>query len=403
MRKGWATIALYICIGMVMLSVPLDVRAEGTETEAFKDVNDSHWAKATIDEGVRKGYVTGYPDGTFRPSNSITRAEVASMLSRVTMLPPSASSGAFPDLDKHWSKEAVRKLVSLGMIKSGDYATGFEPDKAITRFELMKWMASGLSMSEPSMKQALADTKETLLPTPESFKGGISKEQVPYIALVRGTGVVNGFPDGSFKPREKATRAEVLTMMLRYAQVEGTKAEGYRDLSEMRAVGVEKTNVEVITSYHFLNDDYKFTNIAEKKLTFPDMDVVIHKMIAVDLTTDAQVGLYAPLFVGKERKPYQKGYYLFFESTITMKTDKYNPLKLAGEINKNNNIYHFQRVDDDVSKRLGLKVVPGDDPGKYMTKGTPRKVWSVKGISAGNGSRSIITNDETKVILYEGS
>jgi len=396
MRKGLAIIAILLCVGMLQ---PFGVRAAAGQ---FKDLSDRHWAKSAILEAVAKGYVNGYSDGTFRPDRSITRAEVAAMLNRVTKLTEGDNPNpiVLPGTDKHWARDHIRKLVSLGVISAADYTKGFEPDKAITRYELMKWMASGLARSESSMAQALKDTKDTLLPTPESFNGGIKPEQIPYIALVRGTGVVNGYADGSFKPSEQATRAEVLTMMLRYEKVEGTKAEGYSDLNEMRAIGVEKTNIEVISGYRFGGDNYKFTNIVGKTLKFPDMDVVIHQMVAVDLTTEAQKGLYAQIFVGKDRKPHQKGFfYLFFESTVTMKTDKYNSLKLFGDINYNNNIYDFLRVDDDVSSRLGLTVVPGDNPGKFMTKGTPRRVWSSRGIPSSDGDKEITASDGSKFIL----
>lgn len=411
MMKKLTVIALISLFAMInVLGVSGRSKAAGAEAggaataiATFKDVPNAHWAKAAIADAVRAGIVTGYPDGTFRPSKTITRAEVASMLSRVTKLTPNSDSSAFADLEKHWSKDAVRKLVALGFIKPSDYSKGFDPDKAITRYELMKWMASGLSASEPSFKQALADTKDTLLPTPESFKGEISAAQVPYIALVRGTGIITGFTDGTLKPADPTTRAEVVSMMLRYAVVEGTKADFYSDLNEMRAVGVEKTNIELVSEYKFDGENYKFTNVVGKTLSYRDLDVVIHRMIAVDLTTDAQKGLYAPLFVGKDRKPYQKGfYYVFFESTITMKTDKFDYLKLAGEITANNNIYGFTRVDDDVSKRLGLKVVPGDDPEKYMTKGTPRRIWSFNGIPPKDGGRMIIIDDSTIFSIFGG-
>lgn len=394
MRKS--AILAAILVGAVLL-LPFDVQAEGENSVGeFKDVSDRHWAKAAINQAVEQGYASGYPDGTFRPDKNITRAEVASILDRVTKVQTGTNLIVLPDMDKHWSKDSVRRLISMGVISAADYSKGFEPNKPITRYELMKWMSSGLAASDPSFKQALADTKDTLLPTPESFNGSIKAAQIPYIALVRGTGIITGYSDGSLKPGGQATRAEVLTMMMKYAKVEGTKADTYSDLNEMRAVGVEKTNLELVSDYR-TREDNKFTNIVGKTLSYPDLDIVIHRMIVVDLTTKDQKGLYAPLFVGKDRKPYQKGFfYLFFESTITRKTDVTDYLKLSGEINRNNNIYDFMRVDDDVTKRLGLTVVPMDDPMKFLSKGTKRDIWSFGAIDPDNGGGFIIANDGTE-------
>ncbi|SFF33629.1 S-layer homology domain-containing protein [Paenibacillus algorifonticola] len=92
---------------------------------------------------------------------------------------------------------------------------GFQPDKPMTRFEMMKWMASGLAASDKSFKQALADTANTLLPTPETYKGGIADKQVPFIAVIRGTGIITGMQDGMFRPADPVSKAELAASLLR--------------------------------------------------------------------------------------------------------------------------------------------------------------------------------------------
>ncbi|ANY67409.1 hypothetical protein BBD42_13685 [Paenibacillus sp. BIHB 4019] len=189
-----------------------------------------------------------------KADNALTRAEAASMLSRVTQLPkPDMADAAsvFPDLDKHSSRSDVRKLVALGMIAKNDYPKGFQPDKAVTRFEIMKWMASGLAASDESFKQALADTAHTLLPTPETYKGGIADKQIPYIAVIRGTGIITGMQDGTFRPADPVSKAELAASLLRYKRVEGTKAEGYQALNELREVGLTGSNLSSITKFKY--------------------------------------------------------------------------------------------------------------------------------------------------------
>ena len=59
----------------------------------FSDLSQASWAKATIEEWTQKGLVSGYPDGTFRPSNHITRAEFATLVQKAFDLKSEAKSG----------------------------------------------------------------------------------------------------------------------------------------------------------------------------------------------------------------------------------------------------------------------------------------------------------------------
>lgn len=375
MRQGLLTI---LVVAFVWAALPVSVTAADGTTH-FKDVNDKHWAKATIEEGVRTRIVKGYPDGTFRPSNTITRAEVASMLSSVTTLSPSSSTDAFTDLDNHWSKDAVRKLVALGFISTKDYTKGFDPNKAITRYELMKWMATGLSVSEPSFKQALTDVKDTLLPTPESFKGGITKDQVPYIALVRGTSIVNGFPDGSFKPEATATRAEVLTMMLRYAQVEGTKAEEYRDLQEMIGVSLEGTNMLQLTDdVRYVKNSLTVNELSKKTISLPSADLVIHRMIFVDAKTSEYKGVYAKLFTDGQNE-WPDEYMVFQEATLTLKSEKFDAktrLRIQGEINKYGSAFSLNSFRGAVDNKQIVPALPRSNSVETVKKEIPYTFWT---------------------------
>ena len=56
---------------------------KGVENMKFKDVSIEHWAYKAIEEAAEKGYMQGYPDGTFRPEEPVTRAEMAAVLSRI--------------------------------------------------------------------------------------------------------------------------------------------------------------------------------------------------------------------------------------------------------------------------------------------------------------------------------
>ena len=58
-------------------------RLKGEENMKFTDVPETHWAYKAIDELSDKGIITGYEDGTFKPDEYITRAEVAALIARI--------------------------------------------------------------------------------------------------------------------------------------------------------------------------------------------------------------------------------------------------------------------------------------------------------------------------------
>ncbi|NOV01497.1 S-layer homology domain-containing protein [Paenibacillus planticolens] len=241
------TLNLVLLLGISILIQPASAQASD-----FTDLK-GHWSEEVVQTAVTQKLVQGYADGTFRPDHAVTRAEAASMLSRVTRLTETSQPGtSIADIDSHWSLAEVDKLTRLGLLSPADYAQGFQPDLPVTRFELMKWMTTGLAQADAGFRQALVDTAHTLLPSPESYRGGFTPEQIPYLAVARGAGLVNGFEDGSLRPNETASRAELAAILLRYERVEGTRAEDYLGLNELREVGLTGTNATSLTPYHYL-------------------------------------------------------------------------------------------------------------------------------------------------------
>ncbi|WP_338541534.1 S-layer homology domain-containing protein [Paenibacillus tundrae] len=101
----------------------------------FTDVNSSHWADAAISVAAQSGYVQGYTDGSFKPDQAITRAEMAALLQPlVTSDLMTAVPSTFTDVNGHWAQQAVEQLSSAGIVTG--YADGsFRPSQPITRAE----------------------------------------------------------------------------------------------------------------------------------------------------------------------------------------------------------------------------------------------------------------------------
>ena len=107
-----------------------------TETNSFSDVPADRWSNRYVSTMANGNYVLGYEDGTFRPGNSITRAEFATMIVRYANGVETASENIFSDISGHWGEDYILTAAGEGWIAGYEDGT-FAPDKYITRAEAM--------------------------------------------------------------------------------------------------------------------------------------------------------------------------------------------------------------------------------------------------------------------------
>jgi hypothetical protein len=117
----------------------LITRILGTSTlegsHEFTDVTSSHWAQAAISAAAQSGSVQGYTDGSFKPDQAITRAEIAVVLQPLlTSDQMTTAPTAFTDVNEHWAQQAVEQLSSAGVVTGYKDGT-FRPSQPITRAE----------------------------------------------------------------------------------------------------------------------------------------------------------------------------------------------------------------------------------------------------------------------------
>ena len=102
----------------------------------FPDVPDSHWAANYIRTAKSNGWISGYPSGNFGPDDPITRAEAAAVLFQV-FNPVDKGNKSFSDIAGHWARNSILAVASGGNL--GGYPDGtFRPDNFITRAELVR-------------------------------------------------------------------------------------------------------------------------------------------------------------------------------------------------------------------------------------------------------------------------
>ena len=173
--------------------------------EAFSDIS-GNWAQDEIKEMVDLGLTSGYSDGTFRPNDTITRAEFISMLVRVlekTQNVEVQSGSTFEDTNSHWAKDYISTAVALG-ITNGYGNNEFGPNDKITREQiaLMLSTAAGYDTNQPAV--AFTDS------------GSIAAWAQAAVAYTASEGLFSGYADGSFGPEKNATRAEVSALLMRF-------------------------------------------------------------------------------------------------------------------------------------------------------------------------------------------
>jgi hypothetical protein len=394
------TALLVLAGGPVMTNQ--DAQAAGV---SFSDIK-GHWAESSIKQAAAAGLVNGYSNGTFRPNNHVTRAEFAAMLSRATKLESKIPFDGFKDVQKgHWAKEAIDQAVKTGFINPKDYPNGFSPNTALTRYELAKWMADGLAAADPSFKQALEDTKDTLVPFAEYYKGGFQKGQIPCIAVAKGTGLVGGFPDGTFGVDKPTTRAEVAAILLRYQKIEGKKAENYSDLNEMREVGTTGANITTLTPYRYAKTNGKedsFKNVINKTITLKGNvgTAKVHRIIVVDAKSVNECrGVYCPMFIGKgmENFIFDGKYNMFTELTVTPAKDDFRSYDLAN--GTTNNFVGGLAFENEHNSKYGIRTIPRihDSKNPFFKKGVPNRIWLHSTIHKSVPSDSIVVSYSLRV------
>ena len=102
----------------------------------FKDIKGIY-AEENIRHLHDLGALEGYSDGTFKPKNSVTRAEFVTMLLNALKVEKKSKSKGFKDTNKHWAKDAINTACDLKIINGFNDGT-FKPDKTVTAAEAAK-------------------------------------------------------------------------------------------------------------------------------------------------------------------------------------------------------------------------------------------------------------------------
>jgi hypothetical protein len=114
------------------------------------DVPANFWARAFIAELTRRSIINRFPDGTFRPHQPITRADFSMMIQKASLRPARLQPLDFKDLpSQYWAASAVSDAVQSGFMSG--YPDGhFRPDQPLSKVQAISALASGLNLPSPT-------------------------------------------------------------------------------------------------------------------------------------------------------------------------------------------------------------------------------------------------------------
>lgn len=162
-----------------------------------------HWAESVITQWQSKGLIQGYEDGSFKPNNTITRAEFVTLMNNAKGFGSEGSINFSDVKNGSWFYSAVARAVAAGYVKG--YSDGsFKPGNTITRAEAAVMIANAAKLSA---NEAGAYRFTDIGSIPAWARGSVG--------AVVAAGYMTGYPDGSFDANASISRAEAVSSLNR--------------------------------------------------------------------------------------------------------------------------------------------------------------------------------------------
>ena len=201
MKKLKHSLSLILCFSFLFGFCLVSQVVNAGTNSSFVDIS-AHWAEKVITDWVELGLISGYPDGTFRPDQEITRAEFIALVNRAFGYKTTTAYNFSDVKPDDWFAAEIGKAQVQGYI--GGYPDGtVKPNNPITRQEVA------------SILVKILEPKRTQLNLSAKF---IDSDAIPEWSRAAINDIVNlnymgGYPDSTFRPTRPITRAESLSVL----------------------------------------------------------------------------------------------------------------------------------------------------------------------------------------------
>lgn len=184
----------------------------------FPDVPSAYWAAPFIAALSARGIIGGFPDGTFKPNEPVTRGQFAIQLQKAFTKPDQLPPKQFPDVPSPYAP-AVDKAVKSNFMTGYPDGT-FRPEQQVSRVEAVNSMVKGLGIQTPANPEAVLQPYQDNAEIPGWARGRMA-------AAVQ-AGLFSGDPNNTdlLKPNEAASRADVAALVYKSMEATGQIPKG---------------------------------------------------------------------------------------------------------------------------------------------------------------------------------
>lgn len=198
---------LALCIVFSLVPTALAEKADD-----FTDVSRSDWYYQFVDYVTSKGYFNGTSETTFAPAENMTRAMFVTVLFRFDGAKGDRSQSAFTDVAPgEWYTDAIN-WAAANRIVDGVGDGKFAPNDPITRAQMCTMIERYLALYKKAWKVTLPETGSVSVMVDEN---AIPAYALAAVKQCQRHGLVNGFEDGTFRPNDLSTRAQVAAVIYR--------------------------------------------------------------------------------------------------------------------------------------------------------------------------------------------
>lgn len=198
---------LALCIVFSLVPTALAEKADD-----FTDVSRSDWYYQFVDYVTSKGYFNGTSETTFAPAENMTRAMFVTVLFRFDGAKGDRTQSAFTDVAPgQWYTDAIN-WAAANRIVDGVGNGKFAPNDPITRAQMCTMIERYLALYKKAWKVTLPETGSVSVMVDEN---AIPAYALAAVKQCQRHGLVNGFEDGTFRPNELSTRAQVAAVIYR--------------------------------------------------------------------------------------------------------------------------------------------------------------------------------------------
>lgn len=198
-------------VSALALSATIMFSAYSAPTVSAANDISGHWAESEIRSLVGQKIIEGYRDGSFRPNKELTRAEFTALLVRTLDLKLKDSSIRFSDVPAaQWYADDIKIAASNQLVQG--YKGEFNPTSYITREDMALMISRSLDYKEiNAFEETISFTDKSKINTGQEYQDSIGK----LVFL----DILNGFPDGSFKPKNAVKRGDTAAILDRMINI----------------------------------------------------------------------------------------------------------------------------------------------------------------------------------------